>query len=263
MLFQLKDGELGIAGVAIGLVISLELSALGNGTSAIGTLEAKLVVGVSVEGEQFHRVDSLAAGEALRVRGLEHVLDGGGLLAHHTIGVFLLTTVVLLGAVFGLVETSTIELFVALGAERIVVVIAVITTSNNVVAVQTLETELVIHSAESAETFGEENALITSRTDRVVSGSVKDNLLDLSFSVRSDLSADEVGTFEFIDLGGITSDGKNTDADLSEVLQLVQIASAEKIHFRTANTSGKGNESTDILSFEENRTLVDLLIKTN
>ena len=221
MLFQLKDREFGIASVAVRLVVSFKLSALGDRTTTIGAFEAQFVIGVSVEGEQFHGVDSLSAGSTLGVRGLEHALDGIGVLAHHTSVFFLLTAVVVLGSVLGLVEASTIELFIALGAERIVVVIAVVTTSDMITAVQTLEAKLVVHSAESAETFGEENALVASGTDGIVHGSVENDLFDLSFSVRSDLSANEVRTFELVNLGRITSDRKNANADLLEVLQFV------------------------------------------
>ena len=164
--------------------------------------------------------------------------------------------------ILSLVRTRTVELFIALRAEGIVVVITVITSSNNATAVQALEAELVIHSAERAEAFSEENGLVTGRANGIIAGGVNHNLFNLTLSVHRDLATDEVGTLEIIQISRISGDRENANADLLEVLQFVQITHTEKIHFRTTNTSSKSNETTDVFSLEENRSLINLLINS-
>lgn len=143
-------------------------------------------------------------------------------------------------------------------AQRLVVVITIVTSADDHSAVHALETELVIHLAESGEALREPDSLSTSRADGIINTVINNNLLLLSLSVESDLAANVIRTIELWHIRRVSSHRQNTHAHLLEVLQLVQITHTEQIHFRAPNATGKPDERAHVLSLQEHRTSVNL-----
>ena len=259
---QLKHGQLLIAGLTIGLVVSLELFSLRDGVSALRAHEAQLVIGLSMERDHFGRVHRLPARRALHRGGLEQIAHRLGVATQHRVSPLVLFHLVrALRAVLRLVGTSAVQLLVALRTQRLVVVVAVITTPDDVAAVQALEAQLVVHFAQSSEALREHNRLVAGGTDRVFACGVQNHMLHLALAVVGHLTSNEIGAFEPFDIGGVSSHRKNAHAHFLEVLQLVQIVHTEQIHLGAANASGKGNESANVLALQKYSTVIDLAIK--
>lgn len=263
-LIKLEHGKLLIAGLAVGLIVSLQLGSPRDGVIAVRALKAELVVGLTVEYQQLGGVHSLTTAGigALLDSRAEGLLNGLGSLADYTGSLLvLLTLIAILLVVHGLVGASAIELLVALRAQRLVVMIAVITSANDAVAVHALEAEFVVDLTKGSETLSEHDALLASGADGIVAGGVNHNHLLLSLTVVGDLSSHEVGALKIVESSSISSDRENAHAHLLEVLELEQIAHAEQIHLRATNASREANEATHVLSLEEGRALSNLRIR--
>ena len=221
------------------------------------------MIRLSVEHQFLRGIDSLATvGMTANLSGrAEGLLDGLSSLAHHTstLGI-ILTLVASLLVVLSLVEAGSIQLLIARGTQGLVVMVAIVTSPNDIFAIHTLETELVVDLTESSEALCEQNGLTTSGANGIIRSSVNDNHFLLSLTVVSNLSTNEERTLELVQIGSISSDRQDTHAHLLEVLELEQIAHTEQIHLRATNLSGKSNETTHILSLEKGRSLTDLFV---